>query len=87
MADVINAFNDEDIIEMEGCVKMSLWKFWNLCKTSYKAENTPKGYLKFFGDTGKFYISMVDNNNAGYSVPGAWKEVLVIDDLEHKPEA
>lgn len=77
---------DDDIIEMESCVKMSLWKFNQLCKERYQESNTSKGCIKFFGETGKHYMSTIDNNNFNYSVPGKWKEVIVIDDLEHKPE-
>lgn len=77
--------DDENIIEQELCVKMSLWYFISLCKTKYQEKSTPKGYIKFFGETGKFYMSTVGNNYSSYSTPGKWKEVFVIDDLEYNP--
>ena len=61
--------------ELDSCVIMSKAEF-DAAKKKSKEGSCSKGELKFFGETGKWYISQEDNNTS-LSTPGKWKTIHI----------
>ena len=62
--------------ELDSCVKMTKAELDAAIKKS-KEGSCNKGDIKFFGETGHWYISQADNNNTSPSTPGMWKSVHI----------
>lgn len=55
---------------MDLFVRMTKSEFEEAISTRSKEKTCNKGDVKF-------YVSQLDNNNHGHSVPGAWKAIKV----------